>query len=90
MGQVGNRQDNNLVMYYMSGESCRHIERLTVVVVVICDPGVISVIASGCGSSHRCHRKCMYIQRKAANSNPPGAHTVTSVISFIHMSRCSI
>ena len=90
MGQVGNIQDNKMVMSSMSGESCRHIERLTVVVVVICDPRVISVIAVECGSSHRWHRQCMYIQRKAAKSNPPEAHKVNSVICVIHMSRCSI
>ena len=90
MGQVGNSQDTNLVMSSMSEESCRHIERLTVVVVVICDPGVISLISIGCGPSHRCHRKYMYIQRKAAKSNPPEAHKVTFGISVIHMSICSI
>ena len=90
MDQVGNSQDNTMVMSSMSGESCRHIEILKVVVVVICDPGVISLISIGCGSSHRCHRKYMYIQRKAAKSNPPEAHKVNSVICFIHMSICSI
>ena len=64
MGQVGNIQDNNMVMYSMSGESCKHIERLKVVVVVICDPGVISFISIGCGSSHRFHRQCMYIHKE--------------------------
>ena len=64
-----------MVMSSMSGESCRHIERLRVVVVVICDPGVISLIAIGCGSSHRCHIKCIPLQRKAAKSIPPEAHT---------------
>ena len=90
MGQVGNSQDNNMVMSSMGGESCRHIEILTCVVVVICGPGVISLIAIGCGSSHRFHIKCMYIQRKAAKPNPPEAHNVQSGICFIHMSRCSI
>ena len=90
MGQVGNSHDTNMVMSSMSGESCRHIDRLTVVVVVICDPRVISLIAVGCGSSHRFHRQCMYIHRKAAKSNPPEAHKVTYGICFIHMSICSI
>ena len=67
-----------MVMSSMSGESCRHIERLKVVVVVICDPGVISLIAIGCGFSHRFHRQCMYTQRMAAKSNPPEAHKVKS------------
>ena len=51
-----------MVMSSMSGESCRHIERLKVVGVVICDPRVISLIAIGCGSSHRFHRKCIPLQ----------------------------
>ena len=78
MDQVGNCQDNNMVMSSMSGESCRHIERLTVVVVVICDPGVISLIAIGCGSSHKFHRKCIPLQRKTATSIPPEAHKAKS------------
>ncbi len=78
MGQVGNSKYPNMVMSSMSGEPCRHIERLKVVVVVICDPRVISLIAIGCGSSHRCHRKCVYIQRKATKSIPPEAHKATS------------
>ena len=86
MGQVGNSQDNNIVMSSMSGESCRHIERLQVVVAVLCDPRVISLIDVGCGSSHRFHRKCVYIQRKAAKPSPPDAHKVKSGICFIHMS----
>ena len=90
MGQVGDSQYNKMVMSFMGGESCRHIYKLKNVVVVICDPGVISIIAIGCGSSHRCHRMCMYIQRKAAKPNPPEAQKVKSGIGFIHMSRCSI
>ena len=78
MGHVGNRQDNTMVMSSMGGESCRHIERLKVLVVVICDPGVISLIAIVCGSSHRFHRKCIPLQRKASNSIPPEAHIATS------------
>ena len=78
MGQVGNSQHNNMVMSSMSGESCRHIERLKVVGVVICDPRVISLIAIGCGSSHRCHRKCIPLQRKAAKSISPEAHKAKS------------
>ena len=67
-----------MVMSSMSVESCRHIERLKVVVVVRCDPGVINLIAIGCGSSHRCHRKCIPLQRKAAKSIPPEVHKATS------------
>ena len=67
-----------MVMSSMSVESCRHRERLTVVVVVICDPGVINLIAIGCGSSHRFHRKCRPLHRKAAKSIPPEAHKATS------------
>ena len=67
-----------MVMYSMGGESCRHIGKLKFVVVVICDPGVISLIAIGCGSSHRFHRKCIPIQRKAAKSIPPEVHKATS------------
>ncbi len=78
MGQVGNSQYNNMVMSSMSGESCRHIERLKIVGVVICDPRVISLIAIGCGSSHRFHRKCIPLQRKASKSIPPEAHIATS------------
>ena len=78
MGQVGNSQDNNIVMSSMSGESCRHIERLKVVVVEICDPGVISLIAIAGGSYHRFHRKCIPLQIKAATSIPPEAHKATS------------
>ena len=66
-----------MVMSSMSGESCRHMERLKLVGVVICNPGVIVVMVIGCGSSHRFHIKCIYIQRKAAKSNPPEAHKVT-------------
>ena len=90
MGHVGNSQDNNRVMYSMGEESCRHIIKLKFVVVVICDPGVISLIAIGCGPSHRFHRQCMYIQRKATKPNPPEDHKVMSGICVIHMSRCSI
>ena len=78
MGQVGNSQDINMVMSSMSGESCRHIERLKVVGVVICDPRVISLIAIGCGSSHRFHRQCIPLQRKAAKPIPPEAHKAIS------------
>ena len=78
MGQVGNSQDINMVMSSMSRESCRHIDRLTIVGVVICDPSVISLIAIGCGSSHRCHIKCIPLQRKAAKSIPPEANKATS------------
>ena len=78
MGQVGNSQYNNMVMSSMSGESCRHIERLNIVGVVICDPRVISLIAIGCGSSHRFHRKCISLQMKASQSIPPEAHIATS------------
>ena len=78
MGQVGGSQYINMVMSSMSGESCRHIERLKVVGVVICDPRVISLIAIGCVSYHRCHRKCRPLQRKAAKPIPPEAHKATS------------
>ena len=78
MGQVGNIQDNNMVMSSMSRDSCRHIGRLTIVGVVICDPRVISSLAIGCGSSHRFHIKCIPLQRKAAKSIPPEAHKATS------------
>ena len=78
MDQVGNIQGNNMVMSAMSGESCRHIDRLKVVGVVICDPRVISLIAIGCGSSHRFHRKCIPLQMKAAKSIPPESHNATS------------
>ena len=78
MGQVGNSQDNNMVMSSMNVESCRHRERLKVVVVVICDPGVINLIDIGCGSPHRFHRKCIPLQRKAAKSIPPEVHKATS------------
>ena len=64
--------------------------KLNFVVAVFCDPGVISLIVIGCGSSHRFHRKCMYIHRKAATSNPPEAHKVKSGICVINMSGCSI
>ena len=64
MGHVGNSQANNMVVSSMIGEACRHIERLTVVVVVICDPRVISLIAIVCDSPHRCHRQCMHIQKE--------------------------
>ena len=90
MGQVGNNQDINLVMSSMSRESCRPIYRLNIVGVVICDSSVISLIAIGCGSSHRFHRKCILLQRKAAKSIPPEAHKVKSEIGVIHMSICSI
>ena len=90
MGQVGTSQDNNMVMSSMGGESRRHIDNLKVLVVVICDPRVISLISIGCGSSHRFHNQCMYIQRKAATSNPPDAYNATFVFSVIHMSICSI
>ena len=66
MGQVGSSQDNNMVMHSMSGESCRHTESLKFVGVVFCDPGVISLIAIGCGSSHRFNRKCMYIHKEGS------------------------
>ena len=78
MDQVVNIHTNNMVMSSMSGESCRHIERLNIVGVVICDPRVISLIAIVCGSSHRFHRKCIPLQRKASNSIPPEAHIATS------------
>ena len=78
MGQVGSSQYNNMVMSSMSGESCRHMERLKIVGVVICDPGVISLIAIGCGSFHRCHRQCIPLQRKAAKPMPPEAHKAES------------
>ena len=78
MGQVGNSQNINMVMSSMSEESCRYIERLTVVGVVIFDPRVISLIAIGCGSSHRFHRKCIPLHMKAAKSIPPEAHIATS------------
>ena len=69
-----------------------HVDTLKLhfVVVVICDPGVISLIVIGCGSSHRFHRQCMYMHRKAATYNPPEAHKVTCGIGVIHMSICSI
>ena len=78
MGQVGNSHDNNMVMSFMGGESRRHIGNLEFLVVVLCDPRVISLIAIGCGSSHRFHRKCIPLQRKASNSIPPEAHIATS------------
>ena len=78
MGQVGNSQAHNMVMSSMSGESCRHIERLKVVGCCNMWPNSHQFKAIGCGSSHRCHRKCIPIHMKATTSIPPRAHKAKS------------